>query len=245
MALSSVSRFAANCFAVVCGCLVATMGWAVGPESVDWRTEGLVTGVKNQGQCESSWAFAAIGAVEGAYAKSSGNLVNFSEQQLIDCDTARNQGCNGGTPSAALEYIQQQEWVALEVAYPYSGTKGTCQRVAKSNFPLIKKVVAVSPANERALQKVVSVIGPVAARIDASHESFLNYKNGIYNEPRCSRTRLNWDVLVVGYGTENGQDYWLVKNSFGTDWGERGYIKIARNRNNMCGIATQASYPAM
>lgn len=104
--------------------------------------------------------------------------------------------------------------------------------------------VDIESGNEEKLKKAIATVGPVSVAIDASHETFQFYSEGVYDEPECSSENLDHGVLAVGYGTdEDGKDYWLIKNSWSATWGDKGYIKIARNKNNMCGVATQASYP--
>jgi len=217
------------------------------PSSVDWRTKGYVTPVKQQGQCNSSWAFSATGSLEGQHFRSTGKLVSLSEQNLIDCSKAwGNNGCKDGTADYAYQYIIDNKGIDTETSYPYRGMDNvTCQFKAVNvgatmvgfyNFPL--------NSTESTLQSAVAAFGPISAVIDASQISFQFYAGGVYDEPNCSSTQLNHHVLVVGYGTTfSGKDFWLVKNDVGTTWGESGYIKMSRNKNNQCGIATHCTYP--
>lgn len=214
------------------------------PKAVDWRERNLVTHIKNQQQCGSCWAFSAVGSMEGQHARKTGNLVSLSESQIVDCDTKGNdQGCDGGLMDGAFKYVIQQGGIESEKNYPYTPQDDPCSFKKKevvAKFQGFKDVTG----GETGLKEAVAHIGPVAVAIDASNPSFQFYKSGIYYEPDCSSTQLDHGVLVVGYNsTNNGTDYWIVKNSWGTSWGEKGYIYMSRNRNNNCGIATQPSYP--
>lgn len=210
------------------------------PGHVDWRQKGLVNPIKDQGQCGSCWTFSSICTLEGQYFKKTGRLVSFSEQQLVDCDTGINEGCNGGWPFCALQFIKENHGINTERAYPYKAVDGRC-KAGKGKLPLIKRVIRVAP-DEKILKRAVAKIGCIAVAIDASSPHFNSYHNGIYHEPNCSSTNLDHAVTVVGYGTENGLDYWLVRNSWGVDWGMKGYIKMARNMDNNCGVCTEAMY---
>merc|ERR1712121_25021 len=211
------------------------------PESVDWRSKGYVTPVKNQGQCGSCWAFSAVVTMEGAHYKKAGKLVSLSEQNLVDC-VGKDHGCNGGLPFDAIRYVIHNHGIDTEESYKYTASEGQCHFNKSNVGATIRHVVRLPSANETALQEAVATIGPVSVGIDASHRSFQLYKHGLYHEHHCSDTLLDHGVAVVGFGTENGQDYYLVKNSWGASWGEDGYIKMRRNQHNQCGIATMAVY---
>jgi cathepsin L len=211
---------------------------------VNWVNKGAVTGVKNQGQCGSCWSFSTTGSVEGAHFLSTGKLVSLSEQNLVDCSTAEgNEGCNGGLMDYAFEYIIKNNGIDTEASYPYRATgPNACQFKAADVGATVKSYHDVASGSESDLQSSVDKT-PVSVAIDASHNSFQLYKSGVYYEPACSASQLDHGVLAVGYGTSGSSDYWLVKNSWGTDWGMNGYIQMSKNRNNNCGIATAASYP--
>ncbi|XP_067941772.1 cathepsin L-like [Watersipora subatra] len=219
----------------------------VAPDSVDWRTKGYVTEVKNQKQCGACWAFSTTGSLEGQHFKSTGKLVSLSEQNLVDCSKAEgNLGCGGGLMDNGFTYIKKNGGIDTEESYPYKAKNGHCHFEQSNVGATDSGYVDIKRGSEDSLMMAVASVGPVSVAIDASHTSFQLYRTGIYNERRCSSSRLDHGVLAVGYGTStDGTEYWLVKNSWGTTWGKEGYVWMSKNKNNQCGIATQASYPTV
>jgi cathepsin L len=216
-------------------------------DTVDWRKSGAVTGVKDQGQCGSCWSFSSTGAIEGAYKIKGHNLVSLSEQNLMDCSTSYgNQGCNGGLMTSAFKYVAANKGVDTEASYPYTAKAGTCHFTTANVGATITSYKSVASGSEAGLVTAL-ITQPVSVAIDASHNSFQLYKSGIYYEASCSSSKLDHGVLAIGYGSNGGTngDYFIVKNSWGTSWGTAGYINMARNRSNNCGIATQAAYPTV
>nr|ADQ73946.1 cathepsin L [Paralithodes camtschaticus] len=214
------------------------------PAEVDWRTKGAVTPVKDQKACGSCWAFSATGSLEGQHFLKDGKLVSLSEQNLVDCSTKQgDHGCGGGLMDFAFTYIKDNGGIDTEASYPYEATDGKCQYNPANSGATVTGYVDVEHDSEDALQKAVATIGPISVAIDASRSTFHFYHKGVYYDKECSSTSLDHGVLAVGYGTQDGTDYWLVKNSWNITWGNHGFIEMSRNRNNNCGIATQASYP--
>jgi C1A family cysteine protease len=213
-------------------------GYEAAPTSMDWVAKGAVTPVKNQGRCGSCWAFSTTGSTEGAYQIATGKLVSLAEQDLVDCDKV-DHGCQGGLMDNGFNFIQQNNGICGESAYPYTASDGSCNTQCK-------KLVTVSghedvPKNDEKSLLVAASQHPVSVAIEADKPAFQMYKSGVFDNAGCG-TQLDHGVLVVGYGTMNGKDYWKVKNSWGGAWGDQGYIMIVRNKN-MCGISQCASYP--
>lgn len=212
------------------------------PSSIDWRTKNAVTPVKNQGQCGSCWAFSATGSMEGAWAIAKGELISLSEQQLVDCSGPEgNQGCDGGLMDQAFQYVIDNHGICSEASYPYQGVDGTCKTTCKK-VVTISSYTDVQTMNETAILYAVAN-QPVSIAVEADQSYWQNYQGGIVSSPGCG-DNLDHGVLIVGYGTDSStnQDYWIVKNSWGEAWGEKGYIRLIRNHNE-CGLATDPSFP--
>uniref|UniRef100_A0A146LJL8 Cathepsin L n=2 Tax=Lygus hesperus TaxID=30085 RepID=A0A146LJL8_LYGHE len=215
------------------------------PTSVDWRKAHVVTRVKDQGRCGSCWAFSAIGAIEGLAAITHKKLIELSVQQLVDCVYPPGRsGCRGGRMIDAFKYIIEAGGISSEAHYPYiSGETGTSAKCKfnKKDFKVKLKGYHIIPADENSLRDAVAAIGPISVAINGY--GIMDYSQGIYDNPNCDGQRLNHAMLLIGYGIEKDIPYWLVKNSWGAQWGEKGYIRMRRNRNNLCGIASAASHP--
>ena len=233
------------------GCKTFTSSASGVPTSLDWRVKGAVTSVKDQGQCGSCWSFSSTGAVEGAWAISKGTLVDLSEQELVDCATGLSygsHGCNGGQMEGAFKFVIENGQCSNS-EYPYTSgttkTGGTCKKC--SAVAQMNTCYDVKPNDQISLKGAVAQ-QPVAVAISADTKLFQSYSSGVITSSSCY-TSLDHGVLVVGYGTENGQDYWLVKNSWSSSWGENGYVKIARSSSNndpgICGIAMDPSFPSV
>jgi len=216
------------------------------PETVDWRNKNAVTPIKNQGQCGSCWAFSAVAGIEGQHALKTGKLVSLSEQNLVDCSGPEgNMGCNGGLMDQAFLYVEKNKGIDTETAYPYKAEDEQCVYQAKSVGAKVTGYTDVKSGDETSLQSAVATTGPISVAIDASSFTFQFYSTGVYDDKQCGNQPGNLDhgVTAVGYGTQDGTPYWLVKNSWDTTWGQKGYILMSRNKDNQCGIATMASFP--
>jgi C1A family cysteine protease len=215
------------------------------PASVDWTTEGVVTPVKDQGQCGSCWAFSATGSIEGAWAVKNKVLYNLSEQELVDCSVPQgNQGCNGGLMDHAFQYVVSSGLVT-DAEYPYTATDGPCMNSSRP-------VVSLSgfndvPTNSEVALMTAVVQQPVSVAVEADQSVFQFYSSGVMT--KACGTNLDHGVLLVGYGTVGGKDYYKVKNSWGADWGDKGYILLGRgpqfSQSGQCGIQMDPSFPVV
>ena len=216
------------------------------PTAIDWRTKGAVTTVKDQGQCGSCWTFSSTGAMEGAWAIAKGQLIDLAEQELVDCAGLKygSMGCNGGQMEGAFKFIIENGQCAAS-SYPYTAKDGTCHSC--SAVAHATSCSDVKPNDQLSLKAAVAK-QPVAVAIEADTKYFQSYSGGVLTSASCG-TSLDHGVLAVGYGEENGQKYWLVKNSWGTSWGEQGYVKIGRSESTndagICGIAMDPSFPTV
>jgi cathepsin L len=214
-------------------------------DDIDWRLKNAVTNIKNEGQCGSCWAHSTAASIEGAWAIKKGVLNSLSAQQLVDCtESYGNNGCNGGLIDPSYQYIIDNQGIDTESSYPYEAQTKTCRFKRQNVGATISSFVDIETQSESSLQSAVLNIGPISGAIDAGQNSFQFYQSGVYYEPRCSPTMLDHGINIVGYGsTSNGTQYYIVKNMWGTNWGMQGYVLMARNRGNNCGIATINSYP--
>ncbi|XP_035712980.1 cathepsin L [Folsomia candida] len=222
---------------------ISSAATSYSPPPMDWRWLGFVTPVKNQGSCGSCWSFSATGAMEGMHKRRTDVLPNLSEQNLIDCSSDYgNLGCKGGYMINAFNYVIRNRGINTQASYPYRGEQDFCQYRSDTNAVTgMTGYVRVTQGDEIALEDAVRRIGPLFVFLPLLMQY---YSSGIFNDNRCSSCAPNHAVLVVGYGTDSsGNLYWIVKNSWGTSWGEQGYFRLARRAGNMCGIASYASYP--
>lgn len=217
----------------------------LGPASLDYRKHNRVSKVKDQGSCGSCWAFATTGALESILASHERGIL-LSEQNLVDCSRRYgNNGCAGGLMDLALRYVRDHGIMSSQ-EYPYTAKDGDCKFKSGHSIMSIRGSATLPRGNEGLLRLALALSGPIPVAIDAGVKSFHSYQSGVYNDKRCrsSNNALNHAVLLVGYGTDKvGGDYWLLKNSWGNKWGDGGYIKIARNRRNLCGVASYAVLP--
>ncbi|KAH7860691.1 hypothetical protein Vadar_016872 [Vaccinium darrowii] len=211
---------------------------------MDWRKKGVVTPIKNQEQCGCCWAFSAVASMEGIVGITTGKLISLSEQELVDCDiNGQDQGCNGGLMDDAFQFIIQNQGLTTEANYPYQGTQGTCNQNATA-AATITGYEDVPPNSESSLLKAVAN-QPVSVAIDGGDPDFQFYSSGVFTGT-CG-TQLDHGVAAIGYGTtSDGTKYWLLKNSWGTSWGEEGFMRIQRDvaaPEGLCGLAMEPSYP--
>lgn len=215
----------------------------------DWRDKSVVTPIRDQKNCGASYAFAAAAAVESHWGIRTGvPPVLTSEQQSIDCSANfGNSGCDGGLPFKAFNYLQNANGLSTENTYPFENQGGSCRFKQQNIYARVYNGTAnIHPGDEQAIYQALSTFGPIAVGMMVG-DDFLTYDGGIYQSSTCqSGQTVNHALTIIGYGTDSntGLDYWIGKNSWGTQWGEEGYVRIIRGKN-MCGIANCASYPNM
>ena len=208
------------------------------PDSWDWRDKGAVGPVQDQGACGSCWAFSAVANLEGLYAQNKGTVIDLSEQMLIDCDYY-DSGCGGGLMENAFIYLAEVGGIMAELDYPYEGYQGDC-KIDTSKFVDMKitgynALCEFEPCDEGDMKDWLYETGPLSVALNA--DPLMWYDSGIIDDDSCDPSALDHGVTLVGYGTDGGVDYWLVKNSWGSGWGESGYFRIVRGKG-MCGINT-------
>lgn len=215
------------------------------PDELDYKTKGVVNPVKDQKHCGSCWAFGTIASMESQWALKHGTLYSLSEQCLVDC-VHDCLGCHGCLPTIAIGYVHlfMHGKFELEENHPYVAEKQSCK------FDKSKGVCKTTghhrcKANEETLKAEAATNGPYSVIISAASESFRLYKSGVYDNPHCHIYELDHVVCIIGYGVEDSKDYWLVRNSWGKNWGLEGYIKMSRNKHNQCGIALEAVIPVV
>ncbi|CAG2166090.1 unnamed protein product [Oppiella nova] len=215
------------------------------PNSVDWRDKHVVTPVKNQANCGGCWVFSTVASLEGQLALKTGKLLSLSEQNILDCDS--EYGCeSGGFVEHAFDTIAREGGIESESQYPFRNDDDKrCTFKKSKSVASIGKYSTITPGSESSLEHAVATVGPIAVYIDSDAPGFMSYSSGLYSSAKCKTdyNDLLHSVAVVGYGTAGGHDYWLIKNSWDTTWGERGYMRLARNKGNMCGVATFGAWP--
>jgi len=234
----------------------SSLNFSATPASWDWRTKGVVNAVQDQGQCGSCWTFSTIAAIESALAIKTGKLQKFSEQEIVDCShgcvkeegqQVCNQGCNGGWMWSALTDIISWKGEELESDYPYTATTDTCKRTSHTAYSPISNYTCLSGpklANETDMAAFTAANGPLSIAMDAG--ILQSYTSGIIDPASgdCSKTELDHAILIVGYGTEGAKPFWIVRNSWGESWGEKGYFRIIRGKG-ACGLNAGVVFPVV
>ncbi|XP_046619318.1 procathepsin L [Neodiprion virginianus] len=208
------------------------------PPSLDWREKGFETAAENQEDCGSCYAYSVVTSIQGQIFKETGMLIPLSTQQIIDCSTSvGNLGCSGGSLRNTMRYLEKAKGLMPEKNYPYTAQQGYCKFVRDDSVVNITAWAILPARDEHAMEYAVATIGPIAASINASPKTFQLYHRGVYDDPGCSSDVVNHAMLLVGYTPT----YWILKNWWGDNWGDNGYMKLARHKNR-CGVANYAAY---
>jgi len=219
------------------------------PAQCDWRQQGYVNDIQDQGQCGCCYAFSSVAAIEGQAFAATGQLPKLSEQWAMDCSKENgNNGCGGGTMDNVFKTVQQLGGIALEQDDSYTAKFESDKKDKKKPLYTAAQVtgfVDIPQGDENALITACGTIGPISIGIDASQQTFQLYKSGVYNDPNATAAGIDHAVVLVGYDSADGQDYYIVRNSWNTTWGQDGYVWMARNQNNAAGISSMASYPVI
>jgi len=209
--------------------------------SLDYSATGYTTPVKDQGICGCCWTFATTGGLEGAYFKKTKKLLSFSEQQLVEC-VAGFVGCDGGAAAAGVLYVQSNAGLALETTYPYTSGNGAYNPCTSSSMAMVSlnpSYVDV-PSDDLSLMTALNTYGPIPATVSVNAQ-FMSYTSGVMNPATSCDVTNNHAILVVGYGKDptTGQNFWKIKNSWSTAWGENGYLRLSRDVPNSCGVSVE------
>ncbi|XP_055383895.1 procathepsin L [Condylostylus longicornis] len=208
------------------------------PNEIDWRDKGFLMTADNQGQCGSCYAFSIVRSMEGQVFKRTGKLFKLSVQQVVDCSIKTgNKGCTGGSLRNTLRYLEETGGLMRHDDYTYQERQGKCQFIETLSIVNVTTWSILPPKDEEALKAAVALIGPIAVSLNASPNTFQLYGDGVYDDDNCNDLQVNHAMLVVGYT----DDYWILKNWWGPNWGENGYMKLKRGKN-LCGISNYAAY---
>lgn len=217
------------------------------PKSVDWRPTGAVTAVMDQGSCGSCYAFSAVGSIEGQYWKLTNKSVPLSVQQIVDCADGeyQNKGCGGGLPDYVFDYVWDNG-IQDNITYPYTGGNHYCNDNPREYVAGLTHYYDVTHLNPDQLKGAVSQVGPISIGVGAGNDAWFHYAGGIIDDSKVCLPNLDHAVLLVGYGSENGREYWIIKNSWGADWGEQGYVRILISSGyGVCGVNMTPLFPAV
>lgn len=220
------------------------------PSSFDWRDRNAVSKIKDQRLCGACYAFAAISALESHIFIKTGNKTDLSVQEILECtgDDYQSWGCEGGIVFRVFDYIQENGGISFDSDYPFEENhdNSSCRSSSYSKFGIdIKGYSFVVSDDEAQMRRTISKVGPIIGLIAISNEEFLRYSSGIFIQKNCTASETNHALLLIGYGEENGTKYWIAQNSYGANWGDSGYIKVATRRASHCGIETEVFFPIL